>query len=442
MVENFPGDKRLDRDGAQVPTESCYLKRKIEKRTTAGGPLEPEDNRRQDAGTGRRPRLKAAKVASPRVFGTPSPLEWPDSADYRFRHQVQRFLELTEYDAHHRDIATMYRIRQPKLLLDKRPQGEESRKELQQVLQQLRANGFIREDEDVICDLLTSFLHHCKDVLQTDHGFNDRSTVEVTFTVPICWGVNANATMAKCLTAAMRRAEFGVPGDSSLPNLFMVNEAEAAAIHALHSGFHDLNRGETFILVDCGGGTTDLGMYRVARSYPLRLETELSNPSGAATGASDLNERMWQTAFFNLCDEHYLCDPEEGVTIQNIIDTEIMPNFESDFKRDFKDGNRTQKFSFRIRGLRPSETNPRLQQGAFVLDFEDMWRIFEPSLLIIQQLIEDQVLVAVHKNITVDKIVLVGGFGDSPALKGFLQRNLERINAAHGKDIRLITTPP
>lgn len=39
-------------------------------------------------------------------------------------------------------------------------------------------------------------------------------------------------------------------------------------------------RGETFVLVDCGGGTTDIGTYRIAHAYPLRLNSEVNDLSG------------------------------------------------------------------------------------------------------------------------------------------------------------------
>jgi len=61
-----------------------------------------------------------------------------------------------------------------------------------------------------------------------------RSPVEVTLAVPVCWSARANNVMSACLQSAMRRAKFGTDG-ISLPLIFMVNEAEAAAMYALTS---------------------------------------------------------------------------------------------------------------------------------------------------------------------------------------------------------------
>lgn len=67
-----------------------------------------------------------------------------------------------------------------------------------------------------------------------------RTLVEVTLAVPVCWSVRANAVMSNCLQLAMKRTHFGTDGVSS-PLLFMVNEAEAAAMYALTSEHELLN---------------------------------------------------------------------------------------------------------------------------------------------------------------------------------------------------------
>lgn len=58
--------------------------------------------------------------------------------------------------------------------------------------------------------------------------------------MPVCWDTKANVIMTKCLKKAMTRAKFGTSNDSSL---FMVNEAEAAAVYMLSSGLHEVEVG-------------------------------------------------------------------------------------------------------------------------------------------------------------------------------------------------------
>lgn len=68
--------------------------------------------------------------------------------------------------------------------------------------------------------------------------------------------------------------------------------------------------------------------------------------------------------------------------------------------------------------------------------------IFIGSLRLIGQLMEDQIDLAVRKQIVVDKVVLVGGFGDSPALKEYLKSTLDRLRDKHRIPISMVVTPP
>ena len=61
-----------------------------------------------------------------------------------------------------------------------------------------------------------------------------------------------------------------------------------------------------------------------------------------------------------------------------------------------------------------------------------MWGIFEPSLEIIRHLMEEQISSAITKNIVVDSIVVIGGFGDSPALREYLRIWLNSFNHDNG----------
>ena len=72
---------------------------------------------------------------------------------------------------------------------------------------------------------------------------------------------------------------------------------------------------------------------------------------------------------------------------------------------------------------------------------DDMLEIFQPSLDTIERLMKDQIAQALLSSSKIDKIVLAGGFGDSPALKEHLSVALEKINRVRGTDMKLIFTP-
>jgi hypothetical protein len=70
-----------------------------------------------------------------------------------------------------------------------------------------------------------------------------------------------------------------------------------------------------------------------------------------------------------------------------------------------------------------------------------MLAIFQPSLVTVEQLMENQIVQSLLKKTDVDKVVLVGGFGDSPALREHLADSLSRINQERSTNIDILFTP-
>lgn len=73
-------------------------------------------------------------------------------------------------------------------------------------------------------------------------------------------------------------------------------------------------------------------------------------------------------AIEHLRHEYYLADEAMGITIQSIIEANIMPKFEDEFKRLFSLKDKMKQFRFRLQYLRHSLSNSRLKRGTFVLD--------------------------------------------------------------------------
>jgi len=75
-------------------------------------------------------------------------------------------------------------------------------------------------------------------------------------------------------------------------------QALTETLNELEVGFSSLSgiistktlsqRGETFVLVDCGGGTTDIGIYRIALTEPLRLDSEVHEAMGLSSSTQVL----------------------------------------------------------------------------------------------------------------------------------------------------------
>lgn len=95
---------------------------------------------------------------------------------------------------------------------------------------------------------------------------------------------------------ALQRAR-GFPQDKEKRNatVSVVSEPEAAAIYTLHKADrHDLNVGDTFLVVDAGGGTVDLITYRVDALYPALEVTEVAPGTGGMCGSQLLNSNFQQ----------------------------------------------------------------------------------------------------------------------------------------------------
>lgn len=64
-----------------------------------------------------------------------------------------------------------------------------------------------------------------------------------------------------------------------------------------------------------------------------------------------------------------------------------------------------------------------------------MAELFKPSFETIRGVLKHQIDMAHARNQEIDSVVLIGGFGDSPALKDYLRRELNKINRKLGCDI-------
>jgi hypothetical protein len=85
----------------------------------------------------------------------------------------------------------------------------------------------------------------------------------------------------------MRRAALlaGLIREECSDRLQLVLEPEAACV-ACETECAALNAGNTFMVLDCGGGTVDITMHRVVKKHPDLLLDEISCPSGGPWGST------------------------------------------------------------------------------------------------------------------------------------------------------------
>ncbi|OSS54547.1 hypothetical protein B5807_01060 [Epicoccum nigrum] len=155
----------------------------------------------------------------------------------------------------------------------------------------------------------------------------------------------------------MKDVQFSTDGDRPC-NIFIVHEAEAQAIKEMVDVTNELECGGTFVLIDCGGGTTDIGIYHIAFTESLRLDTEAHEAMGAMVGACNLNDNLRSLVRVVLRGERYL--ETEGYTIDDIITNDLMPIFEDTIECNFEYNNVKVSYDFRIRSLRQNPYDDRV----------------------------------------------------------------------------------
>ncbi|QKX56906.1 uncharacterized protein TRUGW13939_04014 [Talaromyces rugulosus] len=201
-------------------------------------------------------------------------------------------------------------------------------------------------------------LTHTKQQLVQYHKFKETDSVEFVITVPAMWKRWACRRMQNALREANHRSEFVRETSARIEHIHIVSEPEAAAARVLASQ-RDIQPGDTFMILDAGGGTVDAITYKLKDTEPLRMEREAVRPKGVLCGSSYLNEHFEQLLRERLEGETYLNidtgDLTKSISIDGIIDSLVI-DFENQDKRnvDITDSNFSGQDVF-VYGLRPNK---------------------------------------------------------------------------------------
>ncbi|KAJ8110504.1 hypothetical protein OPT61_g6674 [Boeremia exigua] len=363
----------------------------------------------------------------------------------RFGHEVTQILNESETD----DVCGLYDqnnvVSMMKLQLDDTEYASEAKKGLLSKLEELKRLGHIKENTDVIRDFLSLVLKHTKSRLIRDFGYEDGNTVEIVISVPVCWTPRSTATMSKAVEDAARAVGLGTD-EMSPCNIFIANEPELQSMHALRlRTAYALQPGDVFLLADCGGATLDLALFGISQTNPIRLQAEVLEQEGYMLGSNQINEACRDSIIkllqFN--DRHKPLEKMSGLSLRTIVDTEIMPRFESKVKRAFESTDSTFSATFQVRGLESDPDDQRLRINKLKLSSNDIAQFFEPTVTQIIRRVAELARKSIFvKGSEIDKIVLTGGFGDSPYLRTEFTKMISRLNKAWGTSIQPAFSPP
>ena len=334
---------------------------------------------------------------------------------------------------------TRTRIQRFKLMLDF--QGGKTvkvRRDLLDQLSILKRRKIMKNQEQMISDYLEQLLRHARRRLKATGDLRQNSQIEFVLCVPNLWSEKACRIMHDRMATAIKCAGLGGLNQECVDNLFIVAEPEAAAEFVLSSFLENdqMSAGETFVLLDAGGGTVDATTYKVTHTNPVRLEKQAIVDGGGLCGSSFLNENYRRCLKDRLQDESLAI---EGITFNDYIDS-LVTTWENGDKRSIDVTNRKREPNdVSISGL---QRNPEKGFRASYMGWtrEQMKEIFDPVLKGVVDILKEQLKAAKDPAIglNVTKVVLIGGFSESPSLEQVLKSYLARQQNLRGLPIELL----
>lgn len=241
--------------------------------------------------------------------------------------------------------------------------------------------------------------------------FMDKATIDYVLTVPAVW---SDAAKDATISAA------NMTGFAS--SLRMISEPEAAAVYALSTMKpSELKVGDTYIVVDAGGGTVDLVTYEIMKKQPLKF-CEVVAGSGGLCGGGFLNirfERFIRSRFGEATFKKMQKNkPKAWQVASEYFENYVKRNFApSDDMERFDDT----KFNVPFPGI-PDDDSIGLECGFLVITSAEVAEIFRPLIDQVSALVENQRIDAARTGKNPKGVILVGGFGQSSHLYSCLKQ--------------------
>ncbi|KAL2851693.1 hypothetical protein BJX68DRAFT_265937 [Aspergillus pseudodeflectus] len=277
----------------------------------------------------------------------------------------------------------------------------------------------------VVADYLSKVYNH---ILQAIAKQITEATLQITplefwFTVPAIWSDEAkHATLQ-----AARLAGFGTRPGNVEDKINLITEPEAAAIAALRKTTTDgmgasVKAGDGVLVCDCGGGTVDITTYLIQAVHPKLEFEELCTGIGGKCGSTAVDRNFYM-----------LMKARFGKAFSSLPRRRIGPG--SEFMNKFEIVKRDFGMSTEDDSVHPLPLNMPLQKAdpeyfdvdeRFVLlSNDDLQGLFEPVVSKILNLVRQQVEYANEQagRSAINRIILVGGFGDSDYLRNAFLRS-------------------
>ncbi|KAK8161278.1 hsp70-like protein [Phyllosticta citrichinensis] len=291
--------------------------------------------------------------------------------------------------------------------------------------------------KDVCQDYLTNLYHYTAETLSKKYSpeIYNITPVECWITVPAIWSDAAkDATRTAAITAGF--------GSRPLDSVNIITEPEAAALAALKphldlQSIDPVHPGETVLVCDCGGGTVDITTYQIMECRPRLKFKEVCVGMGGKLGSTYIDRNFNQFMIDTYGDAYTQIAPKKRGP-----GSAMMRSFET-AKRTFGSGShgRNEERLIEIEHVNmraPSTWRFDEDEATLKITYQDMKSFFDPVVDDILRLITTQANHACKLGCIIDRVILVGGFGDSTYL---MDRMKTWCTSQSRKELKL-TCPP
>ncbi|KAI3324387.1 actin-like ATPase domain-containing protein [Xylariaceae sp. AK1471] len=261
----------------------------------------------------------------------------------------------------------------------------------------------------IVGDYLKLLWDHIIEQIANEKGDNliDGTPFHVVLTAPAIWTDEARERMRQAADyAGMCKARLA--GQTALS---FVTEPEAGAIATIPEleGREDLVVGDSFVVVDAGGGTVDIISYKVDKVEPLAV-SECVEGDGALCGAAFLDEHF--EAFLKRLVGDTSWNKMNGSDIKKMMNDE----WEHGIKCTFNGEQRAYSV----------ELPSRAQRAPVKFSSDQLRTIFDKNVFRIHDLVNRQIKAIEAKTLRAPKfVILVGGFGRSPYVLKSMKEKLK-----------------
>ncbi|KAK9480834.1 hypothetical protein V1514DRAFT_324579 [Lipomyces japonicus] len=268
-----------------------------------------------------------------------------------------------------------------------------------------------KSEIDIAADYLSRLRDAMRKELEKKLGeifLREEQNIQYFLTVPAIWDDAGKATTRLAAVKA------GFVKDVDDRRLSLITEPEAAAIFCAKRGVLELKEADTFLIVDCGGGTVDLIAYEVEDENPFTVR-ECTKGTGDACGSTAVDVSFLRVVKARV--DRIVFPPDLSNDKIKKFKDKIYRRCREDFERikvNFVN-KPTVDWTIDI-GLEIDSVEADIVEGNMTFSNDEILSAFSLTVARIVELVRDQIVSVEAQHKRLQAILVVGGFGASTYL--------------------------